>query len=286
MDDLNFKDDWDDIPDRGILPEDIKGRIWSGVRKRTLNRSRVPIKKLMAASIVLFMGVAIYYAAFNPDAFITQEYACLETYDDSVQFLRLPDGSRVWINENTKLKYPKTFNGDRRTVTLEGEAYFEVAKNDKKPFVIQSKKITMHTEGGSFQLNTRESREKVWVANGTVLVDGVILKGGDTGIYEGRTKGILKQTSIFNEPIWKQRIMDVEGYTLAEILKRLKKDYQFDVAYKHDSIKSIKLRGTLIKQPLDSMLITLSYALKLDITSTKHLENSYTITVKPVVTNN
>lgn len=280
MNKFNFKDDWDNIPDRGILPEQIKMRMWNNIRKPTLNTTNFYVKKIVAACILIFVGAATYYAVFESDAYVKQELAYLETYEGSVQFLRLPDGSRVWVNENTKLKYPKEFNTNNRTVILEGEAYFDIKKDDNKPFIIKSNQTTTITLEASFQLNTRESQQKVWVTKGAVKVGGIILNSGYTGVYKLDTNSMFKEKVAFNEPNWKQSIIDVEGHTLFETLELLKKDYQFNVLYKQDNIKNIRLRGTLIKQPLDSMLTTLSYALKLKITPTTEVNNIYMITSK------
>lgn len=90
----------------------------------------------------------------------------------------LPDGSVVWLNSETKLTYPNQFADDRRLVSLEGEAYFEVAKDAKKPFVVQAGEIDVEVLGTCFDLDSYSSGEFVKTAllNGSVKISGKALK--------------------------------------------------------------------------------------------------------------
>lgn len=273
----NFKKNWDRISERGILPKDAEARMWKNIHKETQKDTRFYVRKLIAACLILFAGLATYYATIETNFPIENELVYRQTYEGSVQFVRLPDGSKVWINENTILKFPKTFDAAHRTITLEGEAYFDVKKDTKKPFIIKSKKITTSTNGASFHLNTSpEEKQKVWVSKGSIKVGDVNVSSGFKGVYLN-AKGFVKEKITYREPLWKQQIIDVDGRALVEILQQLKNDYQFNVLYQQDSIKQLKLKGILVKQPLDSMLTTLSYALNLKITPTG-VNNTYTIT--------
>ncbi len=276
----NFKKVWDDIPKTGILPKDAEARMWKNIRKKTFKESNIQIRKIVAACLVLFIGLATFYAVFKNDTAVNEEFVYRKTYDGTVQFVRLSDGSKVWVNENSSLKFPKTFSGANRTVILEGEAYFDIKEDTQKPFIIHSGTIVATSNGGKFQLNTNNTEQPwVGVSSGTVKIGDIILKSGFKAVYNMVSKALTKETVTVEEPDWKQKIIDIEGYTLAEILQDLKKDYQFNVQYEQDTIKQLKLKGTLIKQPLDSMLTTLSYALKLKITPTG-VNNTYTIASK------
>ena len=84
----------------------------------------------------------------------------------------------VWLNSETKLTYPNQFADDRRLVSLEGEAYFEVAKDAKKPFVVQAGEIDVEVLGTCFDLDSYSSGEFVKTAllNGSVKISGKALK--------------------------------------------------------------------------------------------------------------
>lgn len=84
----------------------------------------------------------------------------------------------VWLNSETKLTYPNQFADDRRLVSLEGEAYFEVAKDAKKPFVVQAGEIDVEVLGTCFDLDSYSSGEFVKTAllSGSVKISGKALK--------------------------------------------------------------------------------------------------------------
>ena len=286
MNKSNFEEDWNSIPKRGILPQKVQARMWSNIAKKTIYDTNFYIRKIAAACILLLAGAATYYAVFEVEGFVENQLVYKQTYAGVVEFVRLPDGSRVWINENSKLGFPKAFDENNRTVTLEGEAYFDVKEAKGKPFIIKSSQMTTTTNQSSFQLSLYNKKHpKVWVDKGRVKVKNEILKSGDIVTYKLDVDHLLKENTVFKAPKWKQSIIDVEGYTLSETIERLKKDYNFNVLYNSESIKDIKLRGTLIKQPLDSMLITLSYALKLKISPTGS-NKTYNITTAKTKSNN
>src|SRR5690606_36229691 len=65
----------------------------------------------------------------------------------------LPDGTKVWLNADSKLYYPRAFSGNTRTVQMEGEAYFEVAKDEQKPFIVQTNRQKVEVLGTHFNVN-------------------------------------------------------------------------------------------------------------------------------------
>lgn len=105
-------------------------------------------------------------------------YNRLLTAEGSKGRFILPDGSVVWLNSETRLTYPEHFAGDRRWVDLEGEAYFEVAKDAEKPFIVQAGDIDVEVFGTSFNVNNYSYGEFVQTAllNGSVKISGKTVK--------------------------------------------------------------------------------------------------------------
>lgn len=119
-----------------------------------------------------FVGVALLsglsYVYYQTHAQM-DELLAVSTQNE-IKELMLPDGSKVWLNKHTTLKYPKEFGEDGRKVYMDGEAYFEVEKNPHKPFVVQSDAMQVRVLGTVF--NFRSGRtEKSAVAT---LIEGVI----------------------------------------------------------------------------------------------------------------
>ncbi|SEJ14151.1 FecR family protein [Dyadobacter sp. SG02] len=93
--------------------------------------------------------------------------------------VELPDGTQVWLNKNSKLEYPKAFEGDERQVYLQGEAFFEVVPNPEKPFIVKSDRISTRVLGTSFDVKAYNGDEtaSVSVATGKVEVSKEIEEG-------------------------------------------------------------------------------------------------------------
>lgn len=87
--------------------------------------------------------------------------------------LFLPDSSEIWLNAGTTIKYPKEFKGDKRTIYLNGEAYFSVERNEKKPFIVQTEIVSVKVLGTKFNLKAYSDDEKVTttLTNGKVEVN-------------------------------------------------------------------------------------------------------------------
>ena len=95
----------------------------------------------------------------------------LSTYDDSEFWMTFEDGTRVHLNYNTTLKYPPHFTSNSRTVYLDGEAYFEVAKDNKRPFRVVTANGVVRQYGTSFNVNTyMNGVTKVVLVDGSVSV--------------------------------------------------------------------------------------------------------------------
>jgi ferric-dicitrate binding protein FerR (iron transport regulator) len=93
--------------------------------------------------------------------------------------IELSDGTQVWLNKNSKIEYPKVFDGNERQVYLQGEAFFEVVPNPEKPFIVRSDKISTRVLGTSFDVKAYNGDEtaSVSVATGKVEVSKEIEEG-------------------------------------------------------------------------------------------------------------
>jgi ferric-dicitrate binding protein FerR (iron transport regulator) len=117
------------------------------IRKITLQAVRY------AAVILLAIGVfALYQYYGNKRA--GAEYACFETPAGQRARLSLPDGTTVWLNAGSKLAYPSDFSAKNRHINLDGEGYFEVFKNEKHPFTVQTALSEIKVLGTNFNVKS------------------------------------------------------------------------------------------------------------------------------------
>ncbi|MBO9611908.1 MAG: FecR domain-containing protein [Dyadobacter sp.] len=136
---------------------------------------------MAAAGILLATGLGYLWVNRQHEGHNTTRVAMETKTSGSKEIVsvELSDGTQVWLNKNSKLEYPKTFDGDERQVYLQGEAFFEVVPNPEKPFIVKSEKISTRVLGTSFDVKAYNGDEtaSVSVATGKVEVSKEIEEG-------------------------------------------------------------------------------------------------------------
>ncbi len=169
--------------------------------------------------------------------------------------LILSDGTKIWLNADSKLKYPISFTEKKRVVWLEGEAYFEVAKDESKPFIVNTNSGDITVLGTQF--NVKDYAEDDY--RYTTLVKGAVsfkvAQGEETILLPGQqliyhfSSGTQKvsNVSVKNYVSWKDKLFQFESLPFEEIMKILARWYDLTVMYESDDIKSILFSGSLDK---------------------------------------
>ena len=187
----------------------------------------------------------------------------------------LPDGTRVWLNAESELKFPTQFTGTERLVELKGEGYFEVAHNAKKPFIVLSKGQRVKVLGTKFNINsyTNEQNTKTTLVNGSVELSNdkntasIRLKPGQQGELNS-SKFTTKQVDTDIYIAWTANEFQFEGAPLVEVLRQLERWYDIDVDY--SNVPSISVNGTISRQKkLSTVLYTLETITDLQFQLTK-----------------
>lgn len=159
--------------------------------------------------------------------------------------ITLPDGSKVWLNAASSLKYPTAFNGKERKVELTGEGYFEISQNKERPFFVEVPAhqkgvgdMTVEVLGTHFNVNayTDESFIKTTLVNGAVRIvrgkDSELLQPGQQANIENGTNKITVTTADLEEATaWKDGIFHFDDEDMASIMRKLARWYDIDVTY-------------------------------------------------------
>ena len=157
--------------------------------------------------------------------------------------LELADGTRVWLNAESRLRYPVAFTGKERKVEMEGEVYFEVAKNKEKPFIVTVNGVDIRVLGTSF--NVSAYQEDVV----TTLVEGKVQlkKGNEQVILSPNQQAIwsddefrVKQVDARNFVLWKERVFYFEDVDLETILDDMARWYNVNIFYMNPALKEMK----------------------------------------------
>lgn len=195
-------------------------------------------------------GNTLVYSGKNQNSEI-EEYNRLVTPRGGEYSVILSDGTKVWLNTESELKYPVHFNGEERRVYLKGEAYFDVAKRNGQKFIVCSDKTQVTVLGTEF--NIRNYEEGVIA---TTLVEGSVLVGFDG--KECRLKpgqqATIDATGISVrevEPIlytaWKDGFFVYRNMTLDHILQELSRWYDFTYFYQNEELGALRLTAKIRK---------------------------------------
>lgn len=165
--------------------------------------------------------------------------------------ITLDDGTKVWVNAETKLKYPVSFAGEQREVILEGEAFFEVVK-DKKPFIVKTSFGDVRVLGTAFGINayvdqpegyTTLVRGKVSVTAGAG--EPLVIQPGEQVVSSKDGKTRKQEVNVDEFVGWKDGIYVFRDKKLVDIMNTLERWYNISVLFEDESLKSLLFTGNL-----------------------------------------
>ncbi|WP_455508657.1 FecR family protein [Butyricimonas paravirosa] len=171
-------------------------------------------------------------------------------------FLTLSDGSTVWLNAETEIRYPVEFVGDNRIVYVEGEAYFDVKKDESRPFVVRSGQTDVKVMGTSFNFRSYSDEAGVTTTleSGSVIMisqkskQEIRLEPGEQGTLDkksGRLSKHIVNTYLYSA--WKDGRLVFEDTRLEDLFHVLARWYDLQVFYVHPGAKDIRFTGDLNK---------------------------------------
>lgn len=198
----------------------------------------------------------------------------------------LPDGSKVWLNAGSSLKFPVVFSGGERKVMVSGEAYFEIVQNSHSPFIVHiispngKDKGMVEVLGTDFNINAYddESDIKTTLIDGSIKVlngnDSKMLAPGEQAEMKGGGSIKLNKSIDLNQVIaWKNGLFDFEGNNIEEVMQQLAKWYDIQVDYQN--VPSAQYVGTISRNSNISEVLRM-----LEMTGTVHFKvTGRTVTV-------
>ena len=165
--------------------------------------------------------------------------------------IKLDDGTKVWVNAETKLKYPVAFVGDRREVVLEGEAFFDVAKNEK-PFIVKTSFGDVRVLGTAFGISAYASEPESYttLVRGKVSVERegikpVVILPGEQVVTSKDGKMMKQKVDVEEFVGWKDGIYVFKEKSLGEIMKTLERWYNISVDFQEKSLVDLPFTGNL-----------------------------------------
>lgn len=279
-----FKKQWNQADHRHISHTPN----WEGIRNNiilrlwAIKKARLRFKYFTLLLLICGAALFLYPRYSKPTAvnYITQQTAAAKT-----KVVLLDDGTRVTLNANSKLRYPKSFNGDKREVYLTGEAYFEVFHDEDKPFVIHSGKMLTHVLGTTFTVSAyphAASPLNVTVLTGKVAVKhqqanalAVLTRGQSATMASGKSKFTLTKLSNPEDAIaWIDDKLIFENTDLKQVAAVLSNKYGVSVNIKDDKLAAQRITAIFQGQTLQGILKAVT-----KITHTRYtaIDSTYTI---------
>jgi hypothetical protein len=196
----------------------------------------------------------------------------------------LPDGSLVWLNSGSSLSYPAFFDRKIRKVELQGEAYFEVVKNERKPMEVSVNSMKVKVHGTKFNINAFSPNEMVE----TTLIEGKIsvipgqsgeeylVRPGYMAVFSARDRRIVsrKVENMVSVTGWKDGKLLFQNERFSDIIVRLNRWYNVDIRLHDKSLGDYVLIATFIDQRIEQVLDILSYSIPIRTEYTKMARNT------------
>ena len=186
--------------------------------------------------------------------------------------LLLPDGTKVWLNAASLLKFPSSFVGRNRNVELTGEAYFEVAKNKEMPFIVKFNNATIEVLGTHFDIKAYDDEEtKATLAEGSIKISKnnqqrILLPGQQVVVLKGSDNLAVSPANINEALAWKNGYFIFHDAGIESIMKTAARWYDVDVVYE-DEPKNKEFGGRISRYKNISELLK-----NMELTGTIHFK--------------
>ena len=217
----------------------------------------------VAASLLLLIGVSYFW--FNSDTQLNNNLAStteiatstIQTAEREIKNITLPDGTLLHINAQSRISYDKNqFNNKKREIWLEGEAFFDVAKNPDKPFIIHHRDLQTVVRGTSFNIRAYDELDEICISvktghvevrdSKTQLADLIV---NEQVIYHTVDKSIDKTTIDWNDAgAWMEQRLVLRNATMKELQLRIKQLYGKELIFSGDMLSDVRFEASYRKE--------------------------------------
>ncbi|MCF0070314.1 FecR domain-containing protein [Dyadobacter sp. CY261] len=252
-----------------ILPE-ASAREASAREAKTIEfRPEVRQRKLpvtvWAAAMIALLVMAFGWFFLIVDK--TPESLNVATTDNTKEQI-LPDGTKVFLNYNSSITYPENFAGDLRTVSLQGEAFFDVKPDANHPFVIQANGTEIRVLGTSFNVKAyKKTPVRVDVATGKVRVSKdehrvELVKGESAEVLADSIRSLRANINMMG---YRTQVYEFNAADLQDVVSSIRDGYHVDVRLSNDKIAQCRLTIRFEKEPVDATLSVIAETLDLSL---------------------
>ncbi|MBO9633436.1 MAG: FecR domain-containing protein [Chitinophagaceae bacterium] len=195
----------------------------------------------------------------------TLMYNTISTPRGGMYTVVLSDGTKVWLNAMSSLRFPASFGEGERRVEVNGEAYFDVAKDGAKPFIVQKKDLSVTVLGTGFNINTYDDEQEpeVTLKDGKVKVEkkgtSLLLKPGQQAVVKDDVIGLVDNPDMQQVLAWMDNNFYFYGENIRAVMRQLARWYDIEVVFADGAPDDIRLSGMISRTvPLSQVLDVLS----------------------------
>jgi len=215
-----------------------------------------PLKEIKLLPVIKNDSQLVYPEKHEPHYAVMNT---LQTPNGGLFQLKLTDGTRVWLNANSSISYPTSFNERERRVSVKGEAYFEVTKDSTRPFIIQTPQANVLVYGTVLNVRAYDDGETTTTLfEGAVKVqsgqDSTALKPGEQAVVNKERKIIKAPAVLRKAKAWQQGDFNFQGDNLESIMRELARWYNYQVKFNVPPSTETYTGEFLRSQPLREIL--------------------------------
>lgn len=236
-------------------------------KPRTLIRNYYNAFRIAAALLVLAGATTLYFVFLHGPQTVTVLTATREKKE-----VTLPDGSRIFLNQNSSLRYAKNLTGAERAIYLEGEAYFDVAQQEARPFVVYASNTQTQVLGTTFDIKAYEAQPvEIAVLSGKVAVSHksnnnkeqasrLVVTSGRKAIFTGRLQ--LEEIAIADPNLmaWKENRLQFRDMRLRDVIRTLEAYYDVEILIEDSAVANYTYQGNFDAPQLEDVLNVIAAA--------------------------
>jgi transmembrane sensor len=247
---------------------------------------RVAFSSLKYAAVIAITLLAVHFFTREPETVPMQElisYHQISVPLGQISEFTFADGTRVWLNSGTTLRFPERFN-NARDIQLDGEAFFEVTKNAEKPFVVRSGAQQIKVFGTSFNIRSYGDLDYIE----TTLIEGslgvsttnfetmdMLNPGEQMRISDNGSSKVIRKVDTHPYEAWKEGKLIFRNKSLGDIAIDLERWYNVKISFNDTKIKDYRFSGTILKyKPIDQILEAIKLTSPIRFTIQVHPERS------------
>jgi len=238
----------------------VHGKIESSFGTSSPKTRNLYLKIAAIAAVILFPVIILFFRGDKK----TAEIAYTEiSSGDTVKYLKLTDGSEVWLNVNSKIIVADNQEGDEFRLKLEGEAYFQISHNPTRVFIVETNTALVKVLGTAFNLKARKSKTTniLSVTEGKVLcskknssVEKIVEKGKEAEVFADQELIRLGNNSDDNFLAWKTKVLKFRETPFKEVAATLENYYNIRIEIADTSLDNLPISTTIVNEPVDEVI--------------------------------